>query len=525
MKNYNWGIRSRIWIVLTCLFVVSLTFILLPEAYGATEEFIATSRTYGRDGRSYVEKDGNGNSVIHLYGIPYNMGYQHGYLLSTEAKTNIQNILDHIDDDPSITKEDLVEYWDDMDDTGHIPEKYKQEIERLIVGINDVIVPEPLTVDDAHAAIVFFDWDFYTCSSFVVFNSANSTSNLYHGRNLDGFVAMGLHNYPLIMICHPDDGQIFANITWAGVITMHTGININKISFSLDNLDQNDGVEKTMLGTPFSLLAREAVEEGKSLTEVVSILEDADRTVGMMYILADGNNLTTKVLETDEASYSSYGPEEPEGIVTEGTDLSIRTNFAFDTTSFGDRTLDDGDGKDAVERYYSLADNIQDNYGTIDLEKVITFLADSPVGNLITIQSTVFRTDTLDFWVANAEESPYSPAHLQTYYHYNDLSELINGGIDHHHSWYECAIATAAFGGYTDRHGLKSRISTDKAIAILCRFRDECLLTNPLGRAFVRFYYRHSPIVADFIRDKEPLKAVVRAGLRPLVCLAKKLIN
>ena len=512
MKNYNWGIRSRIWIVLTCLFVVSLTFILLPEAYGATEEFLATSRTYGTDGRSYVEKDDNGNYVIHVYGSSYNMGYQHGYLLSTEAETNIQNILDY--SASSITKAALVAYWDAMYAAGYIPEKYKEEIEGIIDGIG-----LETTVADAHAATVFFDYDFYTCSSFVVFGSANSTSNLYHGRNLDGFKDILLHNYPLIMICHPDDGQIFANVTWAGVITMHTGININKISFSLDNLDQNAAVNKTMLGTPFSLLARKAVEEGRSLTEVVSILEDADRTVGMMYILADGNNLTTKVLETDEASYSSYGPGDPN--VTGGADLSIRTNFAFDTASFGEITPDGG-GKDAVARYDLLADNIQDDYGTIDLEKVIAFLADSPVGNSTTIQSTVFMTDTLDFWVANAEGD--SPAHSRTYYHYNDLSELINGGIDHHHSWYECALATAAYGDYTDRHGFITD-SHRSQIATLCKFRDECLLTNPLGRASVRFYYCHSSRVADFIRDKELLKATVRVGLKPIVWLAKKIIN
>ena len=66
---------------------------------------------------------------------------------------------------------------------------------------------------------------------------------------------------------------------------------------------------------------------------------------------------------------------------------------------------------------------------------------------------------------------------------------------------------------------------TDDPIATLCKFRDERLLTNPLGRAFVRFYYRHSPAVADFIRDKKSLKAVVRAGLKPVVWVAEKLTN
>ena len=89
-----------------------------------------------------------------------------------------------------------------------------------------------------------------------------------------------------------------------------------------------------------------------------------------------------------------------------------------------------------------------------------------------------------------------------------------------------CFIATSAYSRCTDSHGLKSRISTDlKKIEILQKFRDEYLLTNAPGRAFVSFYNRVSPGVADFIRDKEPLKAMVRFELKPLVWIAEKILN
>ena len=97
-----------------------------------------------------------------------------------------------------------------------------------------------------------------------------------------------------------------------------------------------------------------------------------------------------------------------------------------------------------------------------------------------------------------------------------------------------CFIAIAAYVSYTNQHpipspsasygagGLKSRISTDNPITILQRFRDEHLLTNPVGRAFVAIYYKISPPIADFIRDKEPLKTIVRTGLKPIVWIAKR---
>jgi len=69
-----------------------------------------------------------------------------------------------------------------------------------------------------------------------------------------------------------------------------------------------------------------------------------------------------------------------------------------------------------------------------------------------------------------------------------------------------CFIATAAYGSYMDKH-----------VELLRNFRDAYLLTNSAGKAFVEFYYRHSPPFADFIAAHDSLRAMVRIGLAPLV--------
>jgi len=65
-----------------------------------------------------------------------------------------------------------------------------------------------------------------------------------------------------------------------------------------------------------------------------------------------------------------------------------------------------------------------------------------------------------------------------------------------------CFIATAAYGSYLDQHVLTLR-----------EFRDHRLLTNSIGTWFVEFYYRHSPPIADYIRERESLRAMIRSGL------------
>jgi YVTN family beta-propeller protein len=68
-----------------------------------------------------------------------------------------------------------------------------------------------------------------------------------------------------------------------------------------------------------------------------------------------------------------------------------------------------------------------------------------------------------------------------------------------------CFIATAAYG-------------SDMAheVQVLRELRG-WLMTHSTGRAFVRFYYRNSPPVADFIRERAAARAAVRAMLMPVV--------
>jgi hypothetical protein len=77
-----------------------------------------------------------------------------------------------------------------------------------------------------------------------------------------------------------------------------------------------------------------------------------------------------------------------------------------------------------------------------------------------------------------------------------------------------CFIATAAYG-----------TPMDEEIQILIGFRDEYLLTNSLGRAFVDFYYKISPPIAEFITEHPNLKPIVRTGLMPVVAMCSIVLD
>jgi uncharacterized repeat protein (TIGR01451 family) len=77
-----------------------------------------------------------------------------------------------------------------------------------------------------------------------------------------------------------------------------------------------------------------------------------------------------------------------------------------------------------------------------------------------------------------------------------------------------CFVATAAYG---------TPLAED--VRYLRAFRDQYLLPNSLGRRFVELYYRWSPPLADYIRAREGLRAIVRWVLAPFVGLSKRLVS
>jgi parallel beta-helix repeat protein len=77
-----------------------------------------------------------------------------------------------------------------------------------------------------------------------------------------------------------------------------------------------------------------------------------------------------------------------------------------------------------------------------------------------------------------------------------------------------CFVATAAYG-----------TPMANQVQILRDFRDQYMLTNPLGQAFVNLYYKTSPSIAEFIMDHPSLKPIVRGVLVPAVVMSTMIVN
>ena len=72
-----------------------------------------------------------------------------------------------------------------------------------------------------------------------------------------------------------------------------------------------------------------------------------------------------------------------------------------------------------------------------------------------------------------------------------------------------CFIATAAYGSYENRY-----------VKVLRDFRDEILLPTATGRAFVGWYYTHSPPAAQVIAQHRSLRVLTQMVLWPVIGVA-----
>lgn len=74
-----------------------------------------------------------------------------------------------------------------------------------------------------------------------------------------------------------------------------------------------------------------------------------------------------------------------------------------------------------------------------------------------------------------------------------------------------CYIATMVYGSYDHPQ-----------VMVLRGFRDDVLQQNPLGRAFVKFYYKYSPTWVEHLKDKKLINSFIRKILDGFIKIYNK---
>jgi hypothetical protein len=224
--------------------------------------------------------------ILHLSGSYYDMGYQHGFLLSDEIGEVMRAQL-VLFQNAGYTFEKLVEVWDIMND--YLPIEYHEEMQGMADGagmpFEEVAV---LCMIPAVFNVPFND----ACCEISLWGNATADGKLIHIRSWDWGMQISdpetgklLQENIILIIRNPIVGYASVIPEFPGAICCWHGINEKGIA-----VGENTCVtwDTTFNGISPAFRMRMVMDSAATAEEAITILT-ADRTCGTNFVLSDAN--------------------------------------------------------------------------------------------------------------------------------------------------------------------------------------------------------------------------------------------
>jgi len=401
--------------IIACLLLIIATG---AEAYGdAVKAQLIASVGKGRLYRVGEQK------VLVLSGTPYEMGLQHGKLLSTAIAEDMKAVLEWTAE-RECTREKLGEIYRRLEP--NIPKRYLDELKGIAEGSG---VPlEDLQL--VHAMPSRFH-----CSGAAVYGKATINGKLYHTRSLDYSLTIGktkrLQDNSLVIIYKPNSGNAHAVLSWAGFVGCVSGMNEKGISVGEMGSSSND---ESYDGNPMIFALRDVLYDADTLSEAIRIMREMKRTCGYNFIFADGKIPDAVAVEVTKSLFRALRAQDEENNAAPHwgiEDVVRRVNhFVSPATAATQRKVYDPRKSEGGSwlGYKLISDYIQANYGKLDEYKMIELLRMYPPEHSC-LHQAVFCPSELRFWASFAKDPHkvrFAGAQNQAFYRY-DLEAILQG--------------------------------------------------------------------------------------------------
>ena len=353
---------------------------------------LSRAEVVARCGSGYLETI-DGYRVLHVKGTPYEMGYQHGALLSDDCKSLLQYMFDEK------LKETKIEYLGVQVpiqqavsaifalQRPYIPTRYIEEMQ----GLANALHIDPQTVFVANSIPEFFH-----CSGFALLSEITQPGTILHGRVLDYGVDWKLQEHAVLIVAQPDGKIPFVNVTFSAFIGSVSGMNNEQVSIG----EMGGSGQGKWAGSPMAFLVRRVLEEAHSLDEAVAIFKNSQRTCEYYYVVADAKSNSAAALDGSADRFATIGPGE--------------SHPELDTPIPHTVLLSQGD------RYKNLCritQGVLQAHEKFSVEQAI-HLMDAPVAMKHNLHNVLFAPGLGKLWVANAS-SDKQPAWKQKYYEFD----------------------------------------------------------------------------------------------------------
>ncbi len=218
----------------------------------------------------------DGHLVLRLEGTPFEMGFQHGFLLKKHVRTLVKRVL-WIGN--AFSRDEKGFFGGAMENAWKrtrpwIDSRFLEEMRGLARGSG-------VRLEDIKKANILPE--LFHCSGFALWGKATKDGRLLHGRILDYMTRAGIQDHAVTVVAKPDGGIPFMNVGFAGLVGSVTGMNKEGIAIG----EMGGRGVGLWDGTPMAFLVRKALENANTLKQAIEIFRRARRTCEYFFVVSD----------------------------------------------------------------------------------------------------------------------------------------------------------------------------------------------------------------------------------------------
>jgi isopenicillin-N N-acyltransferase-like protein len=217
--------------------------------------------------------------VVVVGGTAYQRGWHFGRLMREEIRQFVPAVVKGFQGELKVDDATLDRVW--AATAGHTDDRVEQEI----LGVADGSGLPVRTLQHAHCLPLLMP---YSCSSIAAWGSATPDGHLYQTRNLDWSLAAGAHEFPVLLVQLPLDGQAHVMPTFAGVVGANCGMNAAGLVLS-EIGDAGKAEAPYDIHAPhFTTWFRTLLYDATSLTQALDTFSKTPQTKRYHFVFGDG---------------------------------------------------------------------------------------------------------------------------------------------------------------------------------------------------------------------------------------------
>ncbi|MCG8339361.1 MAG: C45 family peptidase [Proteobacteria bacterium] len=388
--------------------------------------------------------------VLGLQGSPYEMGYQHGYLLAELIRKTASGFLtptyaqfggwqpdsgnaplmDQVKAgrellfsvynryfEPNLKQQapDLLEEMDGIADgvreagTG-IP---KQDI--LIGNCIPEITEMVFYLPDSDPTCTENAVESKGCSDCVTWGKATRNGYLLHGTNYDYATFGVLHKGVGVTVVKPNQGNSFLAQCLAGMVGYYRGMNTMGITTGEPTSDSADRDIKNNGRIPHAMHMRKLIQFSNNVRDAIHLMNELKGTTGFNHVVADSKSNEVVDIETSCTKLGVVHPGKEldalwscnQSVAYPGFNGYEGTNLVLDQLRYWKADVDkvnDIESWQSVarvetdkrsyswQRFEKLENLVKEHYGSIDVDKMIRILSSWPLSRPVDERVTLVES-------------------------------------------------------------------------------------------------------------------------------------